>query len=73
MSDQITTSPSGWISVEDRLPERCVRVIVSDGRDVCIAYREDDGDEWFPIDYGYVSVENITHWMPLPDVPQEMK
>jgi hypothetical protein len=62
MSDQITTSPSGWISVEDRLPlghalatyiNQCGR------RETVIAFhakkheiKSDGDDEWFDYDEG---------------------
>lgn len=63
-----------WISVEEALPEAeddscssCVQV--TDGRGVSIAY-------WCNFDPGYWSytgLEDITHWMPLPEPPKEVQ
>jgi hypothetical protein len=56
--------PSGWTSVEDRLPEPGAVVIASDGFDVFAADYIDQG-KWLPSpDYN-----DPTHWMPLPDPP----
>ncbi len=55
-----------WISVEERLPEP--------GVDVLAAYRDRHinmgtaGDDWLEED---IEDGNITHWMPLPAVPEE--
>ena len=57
-----------WISVEERLPEP--------GVDVLAAYRDRHinmgtvGDDWLEedIEDGY-----ITHWMPLPEPPEEVE
>ncbi len=75
-----TTTPAGWISVEDRLPET--------EEWVAVWYRDKDGD-YFPTVGRYAKVpsgkmcwatdvdnnelayppEKITHWMPLPKPP----
>lgn len=55
-----------WISVEERLPEP--------GVDVLAAYRDRHinmgtaGDDWLEED---IEDGNITHWMPLPEPPEE--
>lgn len=55
-----------WISVEERLPEP--------GVDVFAAYRNRHitmgtaGDDWLEEDF---EDGNITHWMPLPEPPEE--
>ena len=56
-----------WISVEDRLPEKNVRVLV------CIksnrSYTRFDTDRLD--DRGFVRWFNdVTHWMPLPEAPK---
>lgn len=57
-----------WISVEERLPEP--------GVDVFAAYRNRHitmgtaGDDWLEED---IEDGNITHWMPLPEPPEEEK
>ena len=65
---ELTLIRSGWISVEERLPERTGKylVLTYDGR-VDIGNLVDyycDGDLHFD---NY----KITHWMLLPDVPKE--
>lgn len=71
-------APSGWISCSDRKPEgenyKWAVGITSSGR--CIAFQEHNAYE---NDTGGISVptylahgSEITHWMPLPDVPKEV-
>ena len=77
VDEQPTIEPTTpqWISVKDRFPEEKVSVLVAyigwnDKRvyaDGCA--RLDDGWKW-TLDDGEVLVE-ITHWMPLPESPQE--
>jgi hypothetical protein len=63
-----------WISVNERLPE--------DGRVLCVRKSEyfrgrryidilisDHG--WFRDGAFFVSDGNVTHWMPLPELPKE--
>ena len=57
-----------WISVEEKLPEPTVNVLVryEDG--------EIDIDAWFRM-FGRFLMDNddnrVTHWMPLPEPPKE--
>ena len=64
---------SEWISVEDRLPEDNVEVMVN---------RKDNGFWWgviskanglFFVRFGndWMDVSDVTHWMPLPSAPEE--
>lgn len=68
-----------WISVEDRMPERGVSVLVLSKDGCCDVkyiphphggshgpYAGDDGKSWYP---GGRSVFWTTHWQPLPDPP----
>jgi hypothetical protein len=66
-----------WISVKTRLPEDSVAVFVTDGIMVDVSFSQltycgDDPNErtWFnritPNSFG-----KITHWMPLPEPPNE--
>jgi len=68
-----------WISVKDRLPEDGVEVLITDGENIDVSFCEltyfgDDPNEmeWFgrisPWHFG-----NITHWMPLPELPKGVK
>lgn len=55
-----------WIPVTERLPKEMETVIVTDGKNV--------GYSFCVNDYGtldFYSPWNITHWMPLPQPPEE--
>jgi len=56
-----------WISVKDRLPE--------ENRDVIIGWNDITGVGWFADNNFYGKGINpkkrVTHWMPLPDGPEE--
>lgn len=66
-----------WIPVEERLPEYNKRILVTDIRDgymsVTVLMKgwggRDDG--WEGEDGYMLPVEEITHWMPLPEMPKE--
>lgn len=58
-----------WISVKDRLPENENPVLVFDGDYFEVAYW--DGDMW--ADESCDKFPYPTHWMPLPEPPQEEK
>jgi hypothetical protein len=60
--------PNPWISVEDKLPDDGVLVIV--------AYRWILGEilyasDVFHIDYGWEDYDDIVAWMPIPQLPKE--
>ena len=58
-----------WISVEDRVPEHCQKVITRYERGV-------DLDVYFSTE-GRFMYDNLrgraTHWMPLPEVPEPLR
>nr|WP_301693421.1 dATP/dGTP pyrophosphohydrolase domain-containing protein [Klebsiella pneumoniae] len=56
-----------WIPVSERMPERG-DYLVTDGRDFDV--QPFDGEQFIP---GFVWEDAITHWMPLPAAPQEVK
>ncbi|HCN7317113.1 TPA: DUF551 domain-containing protein [Escherichia coli] len=67
----------GWISCSERMPDDGQHVIIlCDGAFVLYAqYRDSEffdvvrnGEEFFE-----TQSRNVTHWMPLPEPPQEMK
>lgn len=69
-----------WIPVTDGLPKlegvfpwSCVSddVLITNGKNVYCGYMAKFGEEpveWF--DYGDDLVEGVTHWMPLPSLPE---
>ena len=68
-------SPLMWVSVEDRLPDDGPVLIWTEGKSKTVSFHAGGGNyngdkRWVPLgarlkDWG------ITHWMPLPDPPQE--
>ncbi|EHH7552330.1 putative phage protein [Escherichia coli] len=69
-------TPDGWISCSERMPDDNQHVIIlCDGAFVLYAqYRDGEffdvvrnGEEFFE-----TQSRNVTHWMPLPDPPQEV-
>ena len=64
-----------WISVKDRLPEQMKKVLTTveydfNGkhyRHLKIAYYDGNG-KWEPLSR---QTDEITHWMPLPDPPED--
>jgi transcription elongation factor Elf1 len=69
---QWNTRTSGWISVDERLPEVDKPVMLYSSDDgMCIGHRM----RYIKKGYGYVessdlnAVGGVTHWMPRPDSP----
>lgn len=65
-----------WIPVSERMPVEFEAVIAFDGDQVYgeAMYSSDDGftiDGYDPCDR--VQLQNVTHWMPLPAAPQEVR
>ncbi|PPC95200.1 MAG: hypothetical protein CTY33_00140 [Methylotenera sp.] len=62
-----TQGQSNWISVDVRLPDVGVQVLVFPSDALPIRYMKKDGDDvvWF------FSALPVTHWMPLPAAPIE--
>lgn len=60
---------SGWISVKDRLPEDDKEVLAYDSehKEIVIALYDSEYEEW---DYGDWYEGAITHWQPLPELPE---
>lgn len=65
----ISTSLSGWISVKDRLPEEYKEVLAYDSghEEIVITFYNGKFNRW---DYGDLYVGEITHWQPLPELPE---
>lgn len=65
---------NGWISVEERLPDKSCRCIVTNGENVNFDFYESDlavmyGDPIKGFERWHPSLGGITHWMPLPAPP----
>ena len=72
----VATVPGKWIPVSERMPIEFEAVIAFDGDQVYgeAMYSSDDGftiDGYEPCDR--LNLQNVTHWMPLPAAPQEVK
>ncbi|EIQ1941088.1 DUF550 domain-containing protein [Escherichia coli] len=68
--------PDGWISCSERMPEETGDIIVvSDGIVMSgISYSRRDGFYIAALEYDDDEpIGGVTHWMPLPEPPQEMK
>lgn len=75
----LPATPDGWISCSDRMPEDTKMLLAFSQGEIVAAYWN-----WVvnPIDYKkyraftYLSgniLDDVTHWMPLPEPPQEAK
>ena len=68
-----------WIPVTERLPEYAARVLVTDARSennyVGIWTLEKDPDDdcdcWFDSGGWWSAFDEVTHWAPLPEPPEE--
>ncbi|EKS0684371.1 DUF551 domain-containing protein [Escherichia coli] len=68
-------TPDGWISCSERMPEETGDIIVvSDGIVMSgISYSRRDGFYIAALEYDDEPIGGVTHWMPLPEPPQEAK
>ncbi|EII7682962.1 DUF551 domain-containing protein [Escherichia coli] len=69
-------TPDGWISCSERMPEETGDIIVvSDGIVMSgISYSRRDGFYIAALEYDDDEpIGGVTHWMPLPEPPQEAK
>lgn len=61
--------PSGWISVNDRLPDTDLDVIIcTKCGSVRFGWYNPELQVWFDI-YG-ITIKSVTHWRELPDPPR---
>ena len=60
-----------WIPVSDRLPEPGDYVMVCDIREDWISLCEFSGDAWYDFGCKMWDIDEVTHWMPLPEPPKE--
>jgi hypothetical protein len=59
---------SEWIDVKVRLPKLDERVLAWDGEGSNIGFLLYEDAEWR--DIRYYEIENVSHWMPLPEPPK---
>lgn len=61
---------SEWIKCSERMPDDFEDVLVTDGANVEVMWRDCDGfrDCWAPRNSN-IDIDDVTHWMPLPEPP----
>jgi hypothetical protein len=59
-----------WISVKDRLPDFCQHYLVTNGRAQMVAAFNLSGVWDFFDNAVFWDSEDVTHWMPLPQPPE---
>ncbi|HBN1883945.1 TPA: DUF551 domain-containing protein [Escherichia coli] len=67
-------TPDGWISCSERMPKGYADVLVTDGEHVEVKWWDESGywNSWTELNSD-IFADEITHWMPLPEPPQEAK
>lgn len=76
LSGNYPVTPDGWISCSERMPKETGDIIVvSDGIVMSgISYSRRDGFYIAALEYDDDEpIGGVTHWMPLPEPPQEVK
>ncbi|EPD1175026.1 DUF551 domain-containing protein, partial [Escherichia coli] len=65
--------PDSWISCSERMPKGYADVLVTDGEHVEVKWWDESGywNSWTELNSDILAHE-ITHWMPLPEPPQEV-
>ncbi|HAN8601128.1 TPA: DUF551 domain-containing protein [Escherichia coli] len=65
--------PDGWISFSERMPKGYADVLVTDGEHVEVKWWDESGywNSWTELNSD-IFADEITHWMPLPEPPQEV-
>ncbi|EFC9718592.1 DUF551 domain-containing protein [Escherichia coli] len=66
-------TPDGWISCSERMPKGYADVLVTDGEHVEVKWWDEFGywNSWTELNSD-IFADEITHWMPLPEPPQEV-
>ncbi|ELV8318576.1 DUF551 domain-containing protein [Escherichia coli] len=65
--------PDSWISCSERMPKGYADVLVTDGEHVEVKWWDESGywNSWTELNSD-IFADEITHWMPLPEPPQEV-
>ena len=75
--DQIDSAPTvgGWISVKDRMPEINEPILFTGKNTIGNRYPAQkgyfSGDEWYSFGLIDKCSDGVTHWMPLPEPPEQ--
>ncbi|EAC2098901.1 DUF551 domain-containing protein [Escherichia coli] len=66
-------TPDGWISCSEQMPKGYADVLVTDGEHVEVKWWDESGywNSWTELNSD-IFADEITHWMPLPEPPQEV-
>ncbi|ANP17235.1 valyl-tRNA synthetase [Escherichia coli] len=70
----VPVTPDSWISCSERMPKGYADVLVTDGEHVEVKWWDESGywNSWTELNSD-IFADEITHWMPLPEPPQEVK
>ncbi|EFA4811236.1 TPA: ead/Ea22-like family protein [Escherichia coli] len=73
LSGNYPVTPDGWISCSERMPKGYADVLVTDGEHVEVKWWDESGywHSWTELNSD-IFADEITHWMPLPEPPQEV-
>lgn len=70
------TKQAGWIKTSEQMPEAYNPVLLYHRlyKEICIGYWRARTGLWWIFNYGaYSDKDVITHWMPLPELPEEVE
>ncbi|EES5804599.1 DUF551 domain-containing protein [Escherichia coli] len=73
LSGNYPVTPDGWISCSERMPKGYADVLVTNGEHVEVKWWDESGywNSWTELNSD-IFADEITHWMPLPEPPQEV-
>lgn len=58
-----------WISVNEQMPSEETMVLVSNSKEVTIAYYVGESKCWLNEKHYELNAARVTHWQPLPEPP----